>query len=305
MPALERFARLFGRTALAVEVFAVLEDLRLDAVALRLFAGLAPAYERVRNDALADRPELAVLPPRAAVAEALVRFSLGASTVMAPAALHGPLSTVVAVARRLLNPRATVESTAEATIRVYAVLAALPNVGAIRTARPVAFSDLAADVDDPRLTLATDELRLEGDEALDVRLVPVRYRDVPGPRYAGSGGVGDAAAGGDPADDRRRAEQSQDADTDGFAERSLQAERGGVDVTATERPPEPLPHDHGPDLDDHHEHAHGHLHPRGPGRVRLPRVGPTAPAATWPTGAWCGWAAARSRSGPTGGTGGR
>jgi nitric oxide reductase activation protein len=58
-------------------------------------------------------------------------------------------------------------------------------------------------------------------------------------------------------------EQSQDADTDGFAERSLQAERGGVDVTATERPPEPLPHDHGPDLDDHHEHAHGHLHAHG------------------------------------------
>lgn len=262
VPALERFARLFGRTALAVEVFAVLEDLRLDAVALRLFAGLAPAYERVRNDALADRPELAVLPPRAAVAEALVRFSLGASTVMAPAALHGPLSTVVAVARPLLNPRATVESTAEATIRVYAVLAALPNVGAIRTARPVAFSDLAADVDDPRLTLATDELRLEGDEALDVRLVPVRYRDVPGPRYAGQ------AASGMPLQEAILrmtvdTEQSQDTDTDGFAERSLQAERGGVDVTATERPPEPLPHDHGPDLDDHHEHAHGHLHPRG------------------------------------------
>ena len=266
VPALERFARLFGRTALAVEVFAVLEDLRVDAAALRLFAGLAPAYERVRHAALADRPELAVLPPRAAVAEALVRLSLGAGQLLAPAALHGPLSTVVAVARRLADPRASVESTAEAAIRVYAVLASLPNVGPIRTARPVAFDSLAADPamdpDDPRLVPATEELRLEGDEALDVRLVPVRYRDVPGPRYAGQ------AASGMPLQEAILrmtvdTEQSQDADTDGFTERSLQAERGGVDVTATDRPPEPLPHDHGPDLDDHHEHARGHLHARG------------------------------------------
>jgi nitric oxide reductase NorD protein len=262
VPPLERFARLFGRTALAVEMFAVLEDLRVDAAALRLFAGLAPAYRRVRRAALADRPELALLPPRAAVAEALVRFSLGARDVLAPASLHGPLSTVVAVARRLADPRATVESTAEAAIRVYAVLAGLPNVGVIRTARPVAFDSLDADVEDPRLTLATEELRLEGDEALDVRLVPVRYRDVPGPRYAGQSASGmplqEAILRMTAAD----AAGSQDADTDGFQEKSLQAERGGVDVTAVDRPPEPLPHDHGPDLDDSREHAHGHLHTR-------------------------------------------
>lgn len=263
VPPLERFTRLFGRTALAVEVFALLEDLRVDAAALRLFAGLARGYERVRRDALADRPELAVLPPRAAVAEALVRFSLGAPSVLAPRALHGPLSTVVAVARPLADPLATVESTAEAAIRVYAVLAGLPNVGAIRAARPVEFDGLDADVDDPGLVLATEELRLEGDEALDVRLVPVRYRDVPGPRYAGQSASGmplqEAILRMTAADTA----ESQDADTDGFQEKSLQAERGGVDVTATDRPPEPLPHDHGPDLDDHHEHAHGHLHARG------------------------------------------
>ncbi|HEV7656472.1 MAG TPA: VWA domain-containing protein [Mycobacteriales bacterium] len=261
-PPLERFARLFGRTALAVEVFAVLEDLRVDAAALRLFAGLAPAYERVRQQALADRPELALLPPRAAVAEALVRLSLGARSVPAPDALLGPLSTVVSVARLLADPRASAESSAEAAIRVYAVLAGLPNVGPIRTARPVSFDSLQSDVDDPRLTAATEELRLEGDEVLDVRLPPVRYRDVPGPRYAGQ------AASGMPLQEAilrltPDLSESEDADTDGFTERSLQAERGGVDVTATERPPEPLPHDHGPDLDDHHHAAHGRLHAAG------------------------------------------
>ncbi|HEY7173918.1 MAG TPA: hypothetical protein VH442_03285, partial [Micromonosporaceae bacterium] len=39
-PPLERFVRLFGRTALAIEMFALLEDVRVDAAALRLYAGL-------------------------------------------------------------------------------------------------------------------------------------------------------------------------------------------------------------------------------------------------------------------------
>ena len=275
--ALERFARLFGRTALAVEVFAVLEDLRVDAAALRLFAGLAPAYERVRHAALADRPELAVLPPRAAVAEALVRFSLGAGQVLAPAALRGPLSTVVAVARRLADPGATVESTAEAAIRVYAVLASLPNVGPIRTARPVAFDSLdadpALDPDDPRLVLATGELRLEGDEALDVRLVPVRYRDVPGPRYAGQ------AASGMPL---QEAILRMTVDTGAVAgrrhrrvHRAVAAGRAGRGrrhrdrAAARAAPPRPRPRPGRPPR----ARARPPARTR-PGRVRLPRMGP-------------------------------
>jgi hypothetical protein len=263
LPALEEFARLFGRTALAVEVFAVLEDLRIDTLARRRFAGLAPAYDRARHEALHDRPELTLLPPRTAVAEALVRQSLGAQSVMAPSTLREPLSRVAAVARMLTDPRATVESSAEAAIRVYAVLAGLPNVGVHRSVRPIAFDGLDADVDDPWFALGEKEIRLEGDEKFDVRFYPVRYRDVPGPRYAGQQTSGmplqEAILRMTPAED----ESSIDAAEDGFAEKSLQAERGGVDVTATDRPdtpPEPLPHDHGPDLDDHHDHAHGHLH---------------------------------------------
>src|SRR5258708_36101158 len=82
-PPLERFVRLFGRTALAVEVFAVLEDLRVDAAAQRLFAGLTGTYEHVRAAALRERPDTAQLPPRSAVAEALVRVSLGAEEAAA------------------------------------------------------------------------------------------------------------------------------------------------------------------------------------------------------------------------------
>ncbi|MEV6850089.1 hypothetical protein [Actinoplanes sp. NPDC051411] len=266
LPALEQFTRLFGRSALAVEVYAVLEDLRIDAAAVRRFPGLAPAFRAAQREALENRPELTLLPPRAAVAEALVRLSLGASDVMAPASLFDSLSRVAAVARPLTLPAATPESSAEAAIRIYQVLAGLPNVGVQRSVRPFAFAEAAFDVDDPWFRLGEKEIRLEGDEKFDVRFHPVRYRDVPGPRYAGQ------QASGMPLQEAilrmtpDEAAESSDEDTEGLVERSLQAERGGVDVTTTDRPdtpPEPLPHDHGPNLDEDHDHVHGHLHAHG------------------------------------------
>jgi hypothetical protein len=266
LPALEQFTRLFGRSALAVEIYAVLEDLRIDAAAVRRFPGLAAAFRAVQREALENRPELVLLPPRAAVAEALVRFSLGARDVMAPPSLFGPLASMAAVARVLDSPAATPESSVEAAIRIYQVLAGLPNVGVRRAARPFAYASSDADPDDPGFGLGEKEIRLEGDEKFEVRFHPVRYRDVPGPRYAGQ------QASGMPLQEAilrmmpDSSEASADEDTDGLVERSLQAERGGVDVTATDRPdtpPEPLPHDHGPDLDEEHDHVHGHLHAHG------------------------------------------
>jgi nitric oxide reductase NorD protein len=266
LPALEQFTRLFGRSALAVEVYAVLEDLRIDAAARRRFPGLAAAFGRVQREALENRPDLTLLPPRAAVAEALVRLSLGARDVMAPPSLFDSLARVVAVARPLLSPAATAESSVEAAIRVYQVLAGLPNVGVQRSVRPFPFASAEFDRDDPWFRLGEKEIRLEGDEKFDVRFHPVRYRDVPGPRYAGQQASGmplqEAVLRMMPDDSA----DSSDEDTDGLVERSLQAERGGVDVTAIDRPdtpPEPLPHDHGPDLDDDHDHVHGHLHAHG------------------------------------------
>jgi hypothetical protein len=266
LPALEQFTRLFGRSALAVEVYAVLEDLRIDAAAVRRFPGLAPAFRAVRREALESRPDLTLLPPRAAVAEALVRLSLGARDVMAPSSLVDSLARVTAVARALESPAAGAESSVEAAIRIYQVLAGLPNVGVQRSVRPFSFAEAESDRDDPWFRLGEKEIRLEGDEKFDVRFHPVRYRDVPGPRYAGQ------QASGMPLQEAvlrmtpDEAVDSSDEDTDGMVERSIQAERGGVDVTATDRPdtpPEPLPHDHGPDLDDDHDHVHGHLHAHG------------------------------------------
>jgi hypothetical protein len=277
IPHLEQFLRCFSRTALAVEVFAALEDLRVDTLAVRRLPGLAPAYAAAMRDALRDsnRPDPATLPPRGATAEALVRLTLGAAEVTLPAAAGPALAVVKAVADRLRDPRATVETTAEATIRVYCVLARLPNVGVAGDLVTVRFCDLPeAGVESPTITVIGQELRLEGDEFFDVRFTPVRFRDVPGPRYLGQAASGmplqeailRITAVGDLA-------ESPDADEDGFTAKSLQAERGDVDVTAAERaepPPEPLPHDHGPDLDSHHHAAEGALRADGKGEFLYP-----------------------------------
>ncbi|MEV0066318.1 VWA domain-containing protein [Amycolatopsis sp. NPDC050768] len=253
---LDRFAGLFGRTALAVEVFTVLEDLRVDTAALRLFPGLAPAYERVRDDELATRPDLAELPPRSAAAEALVRLSLGATSIRLPQPLHPAVTRMAAVAKVLADRESTVESTAEAAIRCYGVLARLPNLTpAAGPDEEVAFTESAVD---DGFTLPGQEFRLEGDEVFDVRFAPVHYRDVPGPRYLG------LSASGMPLTEailRMTGEESQAADE--FTERSLAAESGQVDVTTVQRPPEPLPHDHGPDLEDHHHGETGPVHANG------------------------------------------
>jgi hypothetical protein len=272
---LEQFLRCFSRTALAVEVLAVLEDLRIDTAAMRRFPGLAPAYTAAMEAALRDRPDPGALPPRGAVAEALVRFTLGAGEVALGKSAVPALSLVTGVARRLLDPRASVESTAEATIRVYSVLAGLPNVAVGEAPAAVRFEDLPEpDVEAGAITAISQELRLEGDELFDVRFVPVRFRDVPGPRYLGQAASGmplqEAILRMTPVGDL---DEAPDADEDGYTAKSIQAERGHVDVTAADRPeppPEPLPHDHGPDLDDHHHAAEGTLHATGKGEFLYP-----------------------------------
>ncbi|WP_326836456.1 hypothetical protein VSH64_16350 [Amycolatopsis rhabdoformis] len=300
---LDRFAGLFGRTALAVEVFTVLEDLRVDTAALRLFPGLAPDYERVRAGELATRPDLAALPARSAAAEALVRLSLGAASIRLPRSVHPAVARMAAVARVLADPRSTVESTAEATLRCYGVLAGLPNlVPADGPDEELVFGELVFGkyvfgkyvvADD--FTLPGPEFRLEGDEVFDVRFAPVRYRDVPGPRYLGQ------QASGMPLTEailRMTAEETAETTAaDEFTELSLAAESGQVDVTTVQRPPEPLPHDHGPDLEDHHHAETGPVHAHGRHEFTYPewdhRAGRYLPD-------WCLVREKRPRSGRSG-----
>lgn len=283
---LEQFFRLFSRPALAVEVFVALEDLRVDAVAMRTLPGLRPAYTQVRADALAGRPDPARLPPRSAVAESLVQLSLGAGTIKVADSLHRAVHLLAAVAEPLTCAEATVETTAEAAIRAYSVLARLPNLGlATGGVRTVALEPDPTLREHATFGLRAQELRLEGDEVFDVRFAPVRYRDVPGPRYSGQ------AASGMP---MREAILRTTPDAPGpvseeeaNSERSQAAESGLVDVAEGPRPappPDPLPHDHGPSLKDHHNATQGAVRPTARGEFAYPEWDGVA-SAYLP--AWC------------------
>lgn len=294
---LERLLGMFSRPALGLEVFVALEDLRMDAAAVRTLPGLRHAYGWVRAEALDARPDPATLPSRSAVAEALVRRSLGATQVDIGECLHPAVRMLAAVAAPLERPEATVETTAEAALRAYSVLARLPNVGiAAGAVSPVALDRDEVELrEQPEYVLRIEELRLEGDEVFDVRFHPVRYRDVPGPRYAGQ------QASGMPMREAVLRMTPEDLGSASAEEensvRSQAAESGQVDVTDASRPappPEPLPHDHGPDLDGHHHATSGPVRPTAPGEHAYPEWDSVAAAYL---SDWCLVRELRPRSG--------
>jgi hypothetical protein len=186
IPSLQRLAALFGDSVLGVHIFATCEDLRIDAASDRILPGLAVPAKGVRHGALHERPQPATLFPRAAAVEALVRYSLGGSLVWAASAMHEPIARILSVARLLRDPRATVESSVEAALRICDVLVGLPTEGGYRSTHEVRFADLDATLDDSRFDIATLPERLEDAAGFAGWYHPVAYRDWPGPRYVGA-----------------------------------------------------------------------------------------------------------------------
>ena len=123
---LELFFRQFEQRDLAVELFTLCEDLRLDEWSKRRYAGLRSAYERVQRAALLERRDFAQLRPRDALAEYLVRVTLGDDTLPPlDARLQETARRLRAALSPLREPDATVEDSAEAAWRAYRGLTAL------------------------------------------------------------------------------------------------------------------------------------------------------------------------------------
>src|SRR6266849_3135633 len=99
---LELFFRLFAQRTLALDVFTVLEDLRLDEWSKRRYPGLRAAFEVIQKSALRERPALNALRPRDALAEVIVRFSLNsAEELKLPSLLHDPVPQMAGLMRAL------------------------------------------------------------------------------------------------------------------------------------------------------------------------------------------------------------
>lgn len=123
---IERFFDLFADRRMAMDVFTVLEDARLDSRLAREYGGIRRALARVQRDAARQRPPVRTLPLQTAVLEALLQRSLdpGRSPDL-PARAHTAFARACAYLARLQDAGAAVEDSAEATLRVYDLLAGL------------------------------------------------------------------------------------------------------------------------------------------------------------------------------------
>ncbi|MDB5774202.1 MAG: hypothetical protein JWP38_335 [Herbaspirillum sp.] len=247
---LENFFSLFAQRQLAIEVFTVMEDLRLDEWAKRRYPGLRGAYEKNQRAALHDRPSLNGMGPRNALAEIMVCISLGSKRPLSlPAMLHEPVRRLMGVMQPLCLPDARVEDSAEAAMRAYCLLVGLPNMEAdygpslaLDPARPL------RELRWPAIWPEPEKTRLEGDEVLATVMAPVSYRDRLGSRFTNYKGAG-------PLDQQAIYR---------FTKADAPASDAVPNLDGEERPKppdEPMEHDHHDHFGEDEAHLHsGELH---------------------------------------------
>ena len=125
---MQRFFNLLEDRKLALDIFTVIEDGRLDARVKVEYPGMRKAYAKIQRDSGPDRPEIQSLPAREAMVEFLVRLSLQQyKGVPAPLQYIDEARLIVRIAKKVLLPEATIEDVSEATIRVYAIISKIPN----------------------------------------------------------------------------------------------------------------------------------------------------------------------------------
>ena len=124
----QRFFDLFDDRKLALDIYTVVEDARLDARVKVEYRGIRKPYTEIQQDSLPQRPNITELPMRQAMVEFLVRLSLQQyQGLPAPEKYVEEAKQIGRVIRQVLKPEAMVEDTAEATLRIYAIISQIPN----------------------------------------------------------------------------------------------------------------------------------------------------------------------------------
>ena len=125
---MQRFFNLLEDRKLALDIFTVVEDGRLDARVKVEYPGIRKSYEQVQRDSVDRRTDIHSMPAREALVEFLVRLSLEQyAGLPAPLEYVDEARRIARIAKRVLVPQATIEDVAEATLRIYAVIASIPN----------------------------------------------------------------------------------------------------------------------------------------------------------------------------------
>ncbi len=125
---LTRLFRLFPNKRLALEIFSIVESARIEARIMQEYRGIALAYGEMRRRTLELRQEVIFLPAREALLEFMIRLSLGQTDGVKVPKKQSKTARDIREMLRLISDRdATVEDTAEATLRIYARLAKVKN----------------------------------------------------------------------------------------------------------------------------------------------------------------------------------
>ncbi len=126
--AIGRFLALFANQRLAFDIFTVLEDCRLDYRLKEEYPGIRSAVSRVQAEALASRPQIEVMPVQQALVELLIHMSLEHFRALSVPTAYTDVALMLSrIVHALCTAQATVEDTAEATLRAYELIARLPN----------------------------------------------------------------------------------------------------------------------------------------------------------------------------------
>ncbi len=125
----ERFFDLFPDRRLASDIFTAVEDGRVDYLVRNEYGGIRGSYERIQRDALAQRVSPSSLPLQRACLEILIRLSLeDMAQVSMPRKSEPLLGRMIKIAQQVKSVEARVEDSAEATIRLYSIISAIPNI---------------------------------------------------------------------------------------------------------------------------------------------------------------------------------
>ena len=125
---IQRYFDLFDDRKLALDIYTVVEEARLDARVKHEYRGIRNTYTQVQKDSLPHRPNITELPMRQAMVEFLVRLSLQQyEGLPAPEQYKEQARQIGRILRQVVNPEAQVEDTAEATLRIYAIISQIPN----------------------------------------------------------------------------------------------------------------------------------------------------------------------------------
>ena len=122
------FFDMFPVRGLAADVFSVVEDARVDANLLERYKGLTAHYRKVQSDTLASRAPIHTMPAQQAMVELLIRMSLHQTEdATVPTQYLEQAKEIAALLRQVQDPEATVEDTAEATLRIYHMISQIAN----------------------------------------------------------------------------------------------------------------------------------------------------------------------------------